>query len=170
MGHVWLWYNAAMQNNSPARPDSEAEVILKEHRRWTRWIRGSQNLGEGNLTLTNRRLLFLYRITSSPEVAANIQRLKDTPVEDVLNYALTLHKNNFQIPLSSVVKVGVGFYLRFLLPHFHLRVSYLEAKKKVPRTFAFQFRRPMLEVLLRPQIIEVWTWAGAIKRAIRGQK
>ena len=149
------------------RQDTDAEVILKEHRRWTRRINGRRNLGEGNLTLTNHRILFLHRIQSSPGVAANIKKLTDAPMEAVLNYAFTLNEKNLKIPLSSVARVGIGIYVRFLMPHFYLKLSYLEGKKQILRTVAFQFRRPVLELILHPQVIEDWKWVRAIKKAIR---
>ncbi len=88
-------------------------------------------------------------------------------MESVLNYAFTLNKNNLQIPVSSVTRVGIGFYVRFMVPHFYLMLSYLEGKKRIPRIVAFQFRWPIIKVLLHPQIIEDWKWVRAIKQAMR---
>lgn len=150
------------QNNGDA-----GEVVLREHRRWARWIKGRRPLGEGNLTLTNRRVIFLHRIQSSPVVETSIKRMADAPMKDVLDYAFTLNKSNFQIPLTSIVKVGIGTFIRFPLPHFYLYILYTQGKKKLPGTVAFQFRRPILQVIIRPHIIEVWKWRRAIKQAIK---
>jgi hypothetical protein len=150
-----------------ARDNRQAETILKEHRRWTRWIEARWMKGEGNLVLTDRRLLFLHRIEGSPEVMANIKRLADAPMTTVLDYALTLNKNNFQLPLSSITRVGIGAFTWLPLPRFCLTVSYLNSKKRVLRTVAFQFRRPISEVIFHPQITTDWGWVKAIKRATK---
>ena len=155
-----------MQKDVLLRQGTDAEVILKEHRRWTRWIQGPRNLGEGNLVLTNRRVLFLHRIPSSHNVTAKIKKLTDAPIEAVLNYAFTLGEKNFQIPLSSITRVGIGNYVRFPFPHFYLTLSYLEGKKKIPRTVGFRFRRPIIKVILRPQVIEDWKWVKVIRKAM----
>jgi len=148
----------------PEAPDKE--VILKDHRRWTRWISGSLYIGEGNLTLTNYRVLFLHRIRSSPALAEDMRKLAGSPTEAVLDYAFALNKRNLQIPLSHITKVGIGCYFRFLLPHFYLKLSYYEGKKKNLCDASFQFRWPPLDAPMHPQIIEGWKWARATRKAI----
>ncbi len=147
--------------------DTKVETIIRQHRHWTRWIEARRAMGEGNLVLTNRRLLFLHRIESSPDVAASIKKLADAPIETVLDHALTLHKNCFQIPLQSILKVGIGVFVRFPFPYFYLSVSYYRGKKQTPHTTAFQFRRPKSEIIFHPQVIADWCWVMAIKRALR---
>ena len=142
------------------------EVILKDHRRWTRWVSGPFYLGEGNLTLTNRRVLFLHRITSNPSLTENMKRLAGSPTEAVLDYAFTLNKKNFQIPLSRIARVGTGLYFRFLLPHFYLKLSYYEGKKNNLRDVSFRFRWIPLDAPLHPQVVENWKWARAIRKAV----
>ena len=147
--------------------DKKLEIIIRQHRHWTRWIEARRTMGEGNLVLTNRRLLFLHRIEDSPDVAASIKKLADAPMEAVLNHALTLHKNCFQIPLPSIIRVGIGAFVRFPFPYFYLSVSYHKGKKQTPHTAAFQFRRAKSEILFHPQIIADWGWMIAIRRAIQ---
>jgi hypothetical protein len=145
--------------------DSKLETIIRQHRRWTNWVEPRRIRGEGSLILTNRRLLFLHRIEASPSVAASIKKLADAPIETVLDHALTLHKDNFQIPLSSIVQVGICSLVGFPFPYFYLSVFYLEGKKMTPHTAAFQFRNST-----QPQIIMDWGWKGAIRRTIKANR
>ena len=147
--------------------DSKVEIIIRQHRHWTCWIKAHRTVGEGNLVLTNRRLIFLHRIQASPNVDAIIKKLADAPVETVLNHALTLHKNCFQIPLSSIVRVGIGAFIWFPLPHFYLGVSYLKGNKQTPHTVAFQFRSAKSQIFWPPQIIKDWGWVRVINRAMQ---
>ena len=147
--------------------DIKEEIIIRQHRHWTRWLEARRTMGEGNLILTNRRLLFLHKIEASPSVTASIKKLADAPIETVLNHALTLHKNCFQIPLPSIIRIGIGAFVRFPFPYFYLRVSYLKGRKQTPQTAAFQFRRPKSEIIFHPQVIADLGWMIAIKRAIR---
>ena len=147
--------------------DKKSEIIVRQHRHWTRWIEAGRTMGEGNLVLTNRRLLFLHRIQASPDVSASIKSLADAPMETVLNHALTLHKNCFQIPLPSIIRVRIGAFVRFPFPYFYLNVSYYEGKKQTPHTAAFQFIRSKSEVLFHPQIIADLGWMIATRRAIQ---
>jgi hypothetical protein len=147
--------------------DKEPEIIIRQHRHWTRWIEARRTMGEGNLVLTNRRLLFLHRIQASRDVSASIKKLADAPIETVLNHALTLHKNCFQIPLPSMIRVRIGAFVRFPFPYFYLSVSYHKGKTQTPHTAAFQFVRSKSEVLFHPQIIADWGWMIATRRAIQ---
>ena len=143
------------------------EAIIRQHRRWTHWVENGRTIGEGNLVLTNRRLLFLHRIEASPDVAESIKKLADAPMEMVLDHALTLHKNCFQIPLSSIMQVGVVALFGFPFPHFCLSVVYLKGKKLTPYTANFQFKNSQPEIFSQPQVIVDWGWKRAIRRAIR---
>ena len=147
--------------------DSKVEIIIRQHRHWTCWIKAHRTVGEGNLVLTNRRLIFLHRIQASPDVDAIIKKLADAPVETVLNHALTLHKNCFQIPLSSIVRVGIGAFIWFPFPRFHLGVSYLQGNKQIPHRVAFQFKNAKSQIFSSPQIIKDWVWVRAINQAIQ---
>ena len=155
-----------VEEDKKAGQEQKDETVIRQHRRWTHWIEAGRVLGEGSLILTNRRLLFLHRIESSPEVAASIRKLADAPMENVLDHALTLHKNCFQIPLSSIIQVGIGSFAGFPLPKVYLTVVYLKGKKLDPRTVAFQFKDPGHGIFSQPQIIVDWKWKRAIRRAI----
>ena len=132
-----------------------------------RWIKARRIMGEGNLVLTNRRLIFLHKIQASPDVDAIIKKLADAPIETVLNHALTLHKNCFQIPLLSIVRVVIGTFIRFPFPHFYLSISYLKGNKQIPHTVAFQFKRAKSQIFSPPQIIKDWGWVRVINRAMQ---
>jgi hypothetical protein len=103
---------------------------------------------------------------SSPEIAERIKKLAGAPMDEVLDNALTLHKNNFQIPLVSVVHTGVGFFFQFPFPHFCLKVSYLQGKKMNIYAVQFQFLRQLLEMVMRPQFVEDSSWSKSIRKAI----
>jgi hypothetical protein len=147
--------------------DENPETIIRQHSRGTHWLEDRRTIGIGSLILTNRRLLFLHRIESSPEVTASIKKLANAPIETVLDHALTLHKNCFQIPLSSIIKVGTGVFPGFPLPHAYLSISYLKGKKLVLQMTAFQFENYGTGLLFEPQIITDWRWKRAIERAVK---
>jgi hypothetical protein len=149
-----------------AEKSKNDEKIIRQHRRWTRWVVGNRAAGEGNLILTNKRLLFLHRIPSSPDIADTIKKLACAPMNEVLDHALSLHKYNFQIPLISIVHSGVAVFFQFPFPHFCLRVSYLQGKNMNVYTVAFQFLRPLLDMVIRPQFVEDSSWGKSIHRAI----
>jgi hypothetical protein len=144
----------------------EPEKIIKEHRRWSRWLESQSAVREGNLVLTNRRLLFLNRIGSSPEVSASIKKLADSPMEQVLNHAFTLHSKNIQIPLSQIKRIGVGIFSLYPYPRFCLTVSYYPPKSQKARSVAFQFRDTTSKNILKPQLIEDFRWAKTIKQVL----
>ena len=147
--------------------DKTQEIIIRQHRHWTRWMIAYRTVGEGNLVLTNHRLLFLHRIDSSPEVTASIRQIADAPIETVLNHALTLHKNCLQIPLHNITRVGIGSFMRFPFPYFYLTITYLKSRKQTPYTVNFQFLRPKHELSFYPQIVQDFSWMNSIKWAIR---
>ncbi len=147
--------------------DKDAEIIIRQHRRWTHWLEGNKVLGEGNLILTNRRLLFLHRIVSSPDVSASIKELADAPLEAVLDHALTLHKNSYQVPLSSIMQVGVITLFGFPLPRFCLEIVYLKGKKLDPHTADFKFIALGSGMLAPPQLFVDLGWQKAIRKAIQ---
>jgi len=144
----------------------EPEKIIKEHRRWTRWLESQTVAREGNLVLTNRRLLFLNRIAPNEVVNTNIKKLADAPMDQVLDYAFTLSKKNFQMPLSEIRRIGVGIFTLYPYPRFCLTVSYRPRKNEKAKTFAFQFRDEANKNIMKLQLAEDYRWAKAIKQAI----
>ena len=147
--------------------NKEPEKIIKEHRKWSQWIETPRALRLGNLVLTNRRLIFLHKIESSLEVKGNIKKLADAPIESVLNYAYTLNKNNFQIPLSNIISLKIGAFNWTPIPHVCLTIIYVDRKYLTNRMVSFQFIRPYKQTILKPQIILVFEWIRAIKQAIK---
>jgi hypothetical protein len=146
--------------------NTEPEIIIKEHRKWTQWIQTPKKLRLGNLVLTNRRLIFLNIIQSSPEVTDSIKKLADAPIEIVLNQAFKLNGDNFQIPLSAVAGLKIGAYNWTPIPHVCLSVVFYDGKKPQSRMVAFQFIRPYKQTILKPEIILLFEWIRTIKKAI----
>ena len=147
--------------------NTEPERIIKEHRKWTQWIQTPKKLRLGNLVLTNRRLIFLNIIQSSPEVTDSIKKLADAPIELVLNQAFKLNGDNFQIPLSAIAGLKIGAYNWTPIPHVCLSIVYYDGKKPQNRMVAFQFIRPYKQTILKPEIILLFDWIRVIKKAIQ---
>ena len=148
------------------KQNTEAERTLKEHRRWTQWIENPQAMRLGNLVLTNHRLIFLHKIQSSPDVKDSIKKMADAPLETVLNYAFTLDRNNFQIPLPSIGNVRTGSFNWNPFPHVCLTVIYFDGKHPSSKSASFQFIRPIKQTILKPQIVVTIGWVRAIKKAM----
>jgi hypothetical protein len=142
------------------------EIIIRQHRRYTYWVEGRSILGEGSLVLTDHRLLFLNRVESSPEVTAAIRKLADAPIRDVLDHALSLHKNSFQIPLSSIIRAGISMVTVFPQPRFCLSLYYLKGKKPAPHTENFMFKNARSGIFAQPQLFTAMSWSKTIRQAI----
>lgn len=146
------------------------ENIIRQHRRLAYLVEVREVKGEGSLILTNHRLLFLNRVERSPQVEADIKRLADAPMREVLDHGLTLNKENLEIPLSSIIKAGVGNLYSFPMPRFCLSVYYLHPKKLVPHTVTFQFRNARSNILFglftQPQVITALSWGKTIRKAM----
>jgi len=152
------------------KQNSEAERIIKEHRHWTQWIGFPRFMRPGNLVLTNKRLMFLHQIKSSQEITDNIRKLADAPMETVLNYAFTLNRDNFQMPLSAIINVRIGTFNWNPMPHVCLTVTYFDGRHKANNSVSFQFIRPIKQTVLNPQIAVVIGWVRAIKQAIKNSE
>jgi hypothetical protein len=154
-----------LQAGSIMLQNNQAERILREHRQWTRWIDNHGAMHLGGLVLTNRRLIFLHKIESSPHIKDKIKELADAPIETVLNYAVTLNRSNFQITLSSISKIKIGVLKWNPFPNACLEVIYYEGK--IVKRASFQFLRPLKHTIFNPQIITDIGWVMAIKRAMK---
>ncbi len=152
--------------------DSQDERVIREYPRWTRWLEGTRILGTGNLILTNRRLVFLHAIDPTPEQIANIEKMARAATADSVDFALSLDKKNFEMPLRNVTRARTGMFAWLPMPRFCLRVDYLEGKREIPRTASFQFTISLLQGLFRFEPAMVWGWAisirGAVSRAQKG--
>ncbi len=147
------------------RQDFE-EIVIKEYPRSTRWMEGQQIVGVGNLILTSRRLIFLHQVQLTDEKIKNMQAtLKDRTNDKMIDFALTLHKNNFQIPLTSVVSARMGLYSLLPLPRPCLRITY--QKKGEIKSASFMFTIPLLRGFFQLEITDIMVWVGKIKRAMR---
>ena len=54
------------------------ETVLKEYPNSTRWTRGQQIIGVGNLILTNERLVFLHGVELTPRQIAYVKKISGT--------------------------------------------------------------------------------------------
>ena len=108
-----------------------------------------------------------HLIQSSPEVSNNIKKLADAPTESVLNYAFTLNRDNFQIPLSAIAGLKLGAYNWTPIPHVCLSVVFFNGKSLTSRMVAFQFIRPYKQTILKPQLFLIIDWIRTIKAAIK---
>ena len=98
-----LYFRGIIQKMGNHQPASE-EAVIKEHPHATYWLEGKQVRAAGNLLLTNQRLVFLRQVTLTKTQTQEIQRLtQEATTSELIQFALKLHKKNFQLPLSSIV-------------------------------------------------------------------
>ena len=144
------------------------EVALKEYPHSTRWLEGRQVIGVGNLILTNERLVFLHRVPLDEDELKYLHKLSQkATTKRMIDLALTLHKKNFQVPLSSVILVKMGLYSLFPFPRPCLRISYRSKKKKKQiKTISFMFTIPLWKGWFQLEITTVKGWVETIRRAV----
>ena len=144
------------------------EVVIKEYPHSTRWLEGQQVIGVGNLILTNERLVFLHRVPLDEEELEYLQKFsKQATTSRMIDLALTLHKKNFQVPLSSVISVKTGLYSILPFPRPCLHISYRSEKKKKIKTISFMFTIPLWKGWFQLEITTVKTWGRIIREAVR---
>jgi len=146
------------------------EVIIKEYPKSTHWLEGNQVKAIGNLILTNERLIFLNQIILTQEEVEYLQKFsKEATTERLIQLTLTLHKKNFQLPLSSIVSLKMGLYS--ILPlRPCLRISYRsEKKKKKIKTVSFMFTLPLLKRLLMSEFPTLG-WVRDVKKAVKAKQ
>ncbi|MFH1003322.1 MAG: hypothetical protein V1780_04180 [Chloroflexota bacterium] len=148
---------------------SPAEVVIKEHPRITLWLEGSEVKAGGNLVLTNRRLVFLKQVELTPVKAAELQKLsRENNTSELIKYALSLNKNNFQLPLSSIVSVKTGGFFTFPRFNLCLRLTYRSPGKK-PKRLTFLFQTAFIRVLFRSEPLTM-EWVRAVKKAAKASR
>ena len=154
------------------KPAPSKEVVIKEYPNSTRWLEGPQIIGVGNLILTNERLVFLHQVVATNEQIENLRKLsQEATVNTMVDFALTLHKKNFQIPLSSLIAVKVGLYSLLPLPRPCLRIFYQSQKKKRQiKTASFMFTIPLLKGFFQFELTTVWGWVWLLRRAMRAKQ
>ncbi len=150
---------------STEQPASE-ERVIKEHPNITLWLEDSQVKAAGNLVLTNERLVFLKQAALSEKETETLRKLsKEATTDKLLQFALTLHKKNFQLPLSSILSVKTGFHFTFPFLNLRLRLTYRSASKK-EKTLTFVLKTPFMKVLFRSEPLTM-EWVGAVKKAVK---
>ncbi len=147
------------------------EVVLKEYPRSTHWLEGRQVIGVGNLILTNERLVFLHRAALTEEELEYLRKFSQKATTNrMIDLAFTLHKKNFQFPLSSVVSARAGLYSILPFPRPCLRISYRSERKKKEmkiKTVSFMFTIPLLKGFFQLEITTVMGWVWIIRKAVR---
>lgn len=145
------------------------EIVVKEYPHSTRWLKGQQVIGSGNLILTSKRLVFLHEVVATDEQIEKMQKIAErAPVNRLLDFAISLYKQNFQIPLASLVLVKVGLYSLFPFPRPCLRVFYGSGRKKGQmKTVSFMFTIPLLRGFFQFEITTVLGWVWSIRRVLR---
>ena len=158
-----------MKNELATAEEAIPEIRLKEYPRFTRWMEGQQIIGVGNLILTTERLAFLHQFVPNKEQIENFQKLSEgATTTEIMDFALTLHKKNYQIPLSSLLSARVGLQSLLPFPRFCLRLSYRNPKKKRQiKATSFMFTIPLLRGFFQLELTTVWGWSSMIRRAMR---
>ena len=147
------------------------ETVLKEYPNSTRWMRGQQIIGVGNLILTNERLVFLHGVELTPRQIAYVKKISGTGNSSkVIDYALTLHKRNFEVPLSSVISASMCRYCLFPFPRPYLRINYRGGIKSKEKTLGFMFTISLLKGFYQLELTIVWGWVQIIRRALKAKQ
>ena len=148
------------------------EVVIKEYPNSTRWMEGQEVIGVGNLILTNERIVFLHRVDLSDEELERLQKLsRKVTAREMIDLGLSLHKNNFQFPLSSVTQVKTGLHSLLPFPRPCLRVFYKSGKKKQNiNTASFMFTIPLLKGFFQLEITTVKMWVMLISRVAKAKQ
>ena len=153
-----------MKDEHPA----SGEVVIKEYPNSTRWLEGQRVIGDGNLILTNERLAFLHRVALTDEEFEYVQKLsQEATTSKMVDFALSIHKKNFQFPLTSVIEAKTGMFSILPFPRPCLRISYISPKKKKTKTVTFMFTIPLLKGFFQTEFATVKAWVNAINRAVR---
>ena len=149
-------------------PPVSEEVVIKEYAKSTYWLEGKQVRAVGNLVLTNERLVFLKQVALSENQIENLQRLsQEGGTSEMIQFALRLHKKNFQLPLSSIVSAKMR-PLSVLPLRTYMLISYRGASKNI-KTLRFMFTLPLLKRLMLSEF-PTMGWVSAIKKAVKAKK
>ena len=147
------------------------EVVLKEYPNSTRWMKGQLIVGVGNLILTNERFVFLNQVVLSPRQIEHIRKLTETgKTNKIIDFALTLHKRNFEVPLSSVISAKMRRYCLLPFPRPYLSISYRGGSKDKEKTLGFMFTIPLLKGFYQLEFTTVWGWVQIIRRALKAKQ
>lgn len=142
------------------------EVVLKEYSKTSYWLDGRRIRAVGNLILTNERLIFLRQVVLSKEDVETIKKVaQDT--SKLLQFGLSLHKKNLQLPLSAIVGVRMGL-VSFFPVRPCLRVDYITGSKNI-KTLSFMFVPPFFKRLMMSEFPTL-SWISAIKKAVKAKQ
>ncbi len=144
------------------------EKVLREYPNTTYLLEGRQVRAAGNLVLTNQRLVFLKQVMLSEQQAEELRRLStEATTGELIQFAVKLHKKNFQIPLSSIVTAEMGMLSYFPIRPY-LSVHYLSAGKK-EKTLEFMFTLPWFKRLMLSEFPTLG-WRNAIRGAVKKER
>ena len=148
------------------------EVVLKEYPHSTRWLKEQQVVGVGNLILTNKRLVFLNQVELTQRQIEDIQKLRmdSAKTNEEIDFALTLDKSNFQVPLSSVISANMSRYCLFPFPRPYLRISYRGGSRNREKTLGFMFTIPLWKGWYQLEVTTVWGWVQIIRKALKAKQ
>ena len=150
-------------------PQLSEEVVIKEYPKTTFLVEGKQVLAIGNLLLTNNRLVFLRQTTPTEKEVENLQKLsQEENTGKLIQFALTLHKKNFEIPLLSIISAKLGLYFMFTLPQPCLRLSYKATSNRV-KNLTFRFNPPVMKQVLMSEFPTL-DFIREIKKAVKAQR
>jgi len=152
-----------MEINVSGQAPSPKELVIRRNPNPAYWLDGRII---GNLILTNKRFVFLQRITMTPREKEDSEKLgKETTTEELIDFALRLRKQNFQIPLSSIVSVESKLYT-YLPPTLIMRVTYQSRLEK--KIANFRLKSPLKSVLrlYSPTVV----WVRALREAVKQAK
>ncbi|MBI2831930.1 MAG: hypothetical protein HYX79_06715 [Chloroflexi bacterium] len=148
-------------------PTSTKERVIKEYPNVTYWLDGRKIMGWGNLILTTERLIFLNRVVPEDWQTEKLQELnREGDFDKITEFALKLHKKNFQVPLASVTGVRMGVFSLIPIPKLCMRIQYQTARKKLVET-GFWFRIPILKGLFQLEPPLVQGWINAVRAAVK---
>lgn len=151
----------------PDKPASD-EIVIKEYPNTTRLLEEGFVV-VGNLILTNRRLVFLRQTELNEKEGEELQKVaKENNTERLIQFALTLHKRNFQIPLSSVITAKLSYHFVFPSLQTYMRLDYKTASKK-DKSLYFHFTLPIFKRLLMSEFPTLG-WVSAIKKALKAYR
>jgi len=153
----------------PDKSDTSGEVFIKEYPKSTFLLEGKQVLAKGNLILTNKRLVFLRETDFNEKDAEALQNvLEEGDIGRLLQFCLGLHKKNFQVPLTSIIKTKFRYYFMFTIPQTGMRLTYSTGSGK-EKTITFRFNPPITKQLLMSEFPTL-DWIRAINKAAKAER
>jgi hypothetical protein len=143
------------------------ERVIREYPNVTYWLDGSRAEGLGNLILTSKRLIFLNRVALEDWQMEKVRELSQDPdLQKILDFSMKLHKKNFEIPLSQVVRARMGILGFLPFPKLCMRIDHMTRRDNFEVT-GFWFRIPILKGLVQLEITLVWGWINAVNAALK---